>query len=80
MYYYKKGSTYMASPVEIAGAESISRTEYERVKAVVAQKPVPPEGYGYRLTNACTWELYELPPVGELTAEEALSIIIGGMI
>lgn len=80
MFYYKRGSTYTASPTEIAGAEAISQQEYKRVKAIVTQKPTPPEGYGYRLTADLTWELYELPEEAdpELTAEEALDIILGG--
>lgn len=80
MFYYKQGSTYAASPTEIASAEVISQQEYERVKAIVNQKPDPPEGYGYRLTADLTWELYELPEESDpvLTAEEALDIIVGG--
>lgn len=80
MFYYKKGGTYVASHTEILGAEAISRAEYERVKAVVNQKPTPSEGYGYRLTSDLTWELYELSEETdpELTDEEALNIILGG--
>lgn len=80
MFYYKRGSTYTASPTEIAGAEAISQQEYKRVKTIVNQKPTPPEGYGYRLTDELAWELYELPQEAdpELTAEEALDIIVGG--
>lgn len=80
MYYYKKGNTYTASPVKITGADAISQAEYESIKSIMDQKPVPPEGCGYRLTTDLTWELYELPPVIELTAEEALSIITGGAV
>ena len=80
MYYYKRGSTYMASHSEVPGADAITQAEYERVKATVDQRPVPPDGYGYRLTADLTWELYELPEEAdpELTAEEALDIIVGG--
>ena len=80
MYYYKRGSTYAASPTEIADAEAMTQAEYERVKAIVNQKPTPPDGYGYRLTDELAWELYELPEDAdpELTAEEALDIILGG--
>ena len=80
MFYYKRGSTYTASPVEIVGPEAISKQEYDRVKAIVNQKPVPPEGYGYRLSADLTWELYDLPEDNdpELTAEEAIDIIVGG--
>lgn len=80
MYYYKKGSTYIASPVEITGADAISHAEYDRIKTIMHQKPIPPEGYGYRLTADLTWEPYELPEETdpELTAEEALDIVVGG--
>lgn len=79
MYYYQRGSTYMASHSEIAGADEIPQAEYERVKAIVDQRPVPPKGYGYRLTADLSWELYELPADDpELTAQEALDIILGG--
>ena len=80
MYYYKRGSTYMASHSEVPGADAITQAEYERVKAIVDQRPVPPDGYGYRLSADLTWELYELPEDAdpELTAEEALDIIVGG--
>ena len=79
MYYYKRGTTYMASHSEVPGADEITQAEYGRVKAIVDQRPVPPDGYGYRLTTDLTWELYELPADDpELTAEEALDIILGG--
>lgn len=80
MFCYKNGSTYTASHTEIAGAEAITQEEYERIKAIVNQRPMPPDGYGYRLTSDLSWELYELPKEAdpELTAEEALNIITGG--
>lgn len=59
----------------------ITEAEYNRIKAIIDNRPTAPEGYGYRLTDALEWELYELPPVEEsseeLTAEEALEIILG---
>lgn len=80
MFYYKKGSTYTASPTEIAGAEEVSQAEYERIRAIVNQRPIPPAGHGYRLTDEMAWELYELPEESELelTEAEAMSIIIYG--
>ena len=82
MYYYKRGSTYIASHSEVPGADEITQAEYGRVKAIVDQRPVPPDGYGYRLYADLTWELYELPKEAdpELTAEEALGIIVGGAV
>lgn len=51
------------------------------VKAAMQFKPSDPEGYTYRLrADRLEWELVELPPVEEpdLTADEALDIILGG--
>lgn len=48
---------------------------------ILANRPTPPAGFGYRLKADLTWEQYELPaadPDPDLTAEEALSIIMGG--
>lgn len=62
----------------------ITEAEYNNIMQIVDNRPVPPEGYGYRLTPGLTWELYELPAppdetgAPELTAEEALDIILGG--
>lgn len=59
----------------------ISAEEAEEIRSVLAHKPTPPDGYDYRLKTDLTWELYELPAADEdpeLTAEEALSIIVGG--
>lgn len=61
----------------------IPKTEYDRIREMMAEKPTPPEGCGYRLTNAMTWELYKLPvpdpdPDPELTDSEALEIIVNG--
>lgn len=59
----------------------ITAEEYNRVLSLLRQKPTAPEGYGYRFTDADEWELYELPAEEddpELTAEEALEIIVGG--
>lgn len=61
----------------------ITEAEYDEINRVIAEKPIPVGGYGYRLKTNLTWELYELPLVEveedpELTAEEALDIIVNG--
>ena len=66
-----------------AGGEEITKAEYENLIAIIAAKHPVEEGYGYRLKTDLTWERFELPVVTdasshELTAEEALSIILGG--
>lgn len=58
---------------------NISKSEYDAISAILLSAPTAPDGYSYRLKEDLTWELYELPVVEEeLTAEEALSIILGG--
>lgn len=60
----------------------ITAEEYERIKKAISASPTPPEGYDYRLRDDLTWEEYELPPIDpaddEISADEALSIILGG--
>lgn len=57
----------------------ISEDEYKELSSIMKSMPTVPDGYGYRLKADLTWELYELPVVEEeLTAEEALAIILGG--
>lgn len=46
--------------------EEITADEYQRILAIIANRPTAPEGYGYRLTEALEWELYELPVVEEV--------------
>lgn len=61
------------------GGEEITAEEYSTIMEVIKSKPTAPDGYAYRLKADLTWELYELPVVEEeLTAEEALAIILGG--
>lgn len=83
MYYYKNGGTYVASLIEIPSAKEISKTEYDRVKSIVGNRPTAPDGYGYRLTESLEWEQYELPAVeesDEITEAEALEILLGGAV
>lgn len=43
---------------------------YPAVMECMANRPIAPAGYDYRLKEDLTWELYELPPEPE---EEATS-------
>ena len=62
----------------------ITAEQYEEILTMLRNRPTAPEGYGYRLTESLEWELYELPTEEgeeddpELSAEEALNIIVGG--
>lgn len=62
--------------------EAINAEVYANILAMLRNPPAAPEGYGYRLTEGLEWELEELPapdPDPELSAEEALRIILGGV-
>ena len=55
--------------------------EYDAIVELINARPIPEDGYEYRLTENMKWELHELPPADpdpELSAEEALDIILGG--
>lgn len=62
----------------------ITATEYDRVLALMKNRPISPAGYGYRFTDKDTWELYELPVEPEVDEEiseaEALEILLGGAV
>lgn len=48
--------------------------EYNEILSALRNAPIAPTGYGYRLREDLTWELYELPVVeisDEITNEEA---------
>lgn len=67
-----------------AGDVEITESEYNAIRETVRNKPTPPEGYDYRLKDDLSWELYKLPLAletdddPELSAEEALDIIVNG--
>lgn len=59
----------------------LTESEYNAIMQKIQNKPTDPEGYQYKLrADNLEWELVELPPAEEpeLTADEALDIILGG--
>ena len=64
--------------------EDITEAEYNTIMSLIHDKPEAPAGYGYHLRADLTFELYELPAAEdidpELSAEEALEIIMGGAV
>ena len=53
----------------------------ENILFIIRNRPIPEAGYDYRLRVDLTWELVEAPaePVDdEISADEALDIILGG--
>ena len=48
------------------GDEPIPTEEYNKLRAIIAERPTPPEGYTFRLrADTLEWELAELPPEPE---------------
>lgn len=66
------------------GGEEITAEQYATINDSIKAKPVPADGYDYRLKTDLTWERYELPDIPEvdesqfISDSEALSIIVGG--
>lgn len=63
--------------------KEITEAEYNNILEIIRQKPVAPDGYGYKLTDNLEWELYEIPTEEvdeEITDEEAFAIITGGTV
>ena len=61
------------------GGTKITKTEYNQILAAVRAMPAAEEGYGYRLKEDLTWELFELPePSDDVDDAEALEILLGG--
>ena len=60
--------------------QEITEERYNEIFAIVENKPIPREGYDYRLKDDLTWEEYKLDPLPEpeLTTEEIVDIILGG--
>lgn len=85
MRYYKQLSdNYILAIGTGAGNAEITEAEYNEIMSIIHSRPQT-EGKGYRLKTDLTWEEYDLPsepePSGddEITEEEAVSIIMGGM-
>lgn len=80
MNYYKQvESGYISSVGTGKGFIQIAEKEYKSILDAIRTCPTATDGFGYRLSEDLTWELYELPVVEEeeLTTEEAYNIIMG---
>lgn len=49
------------------GGIKITKEEYNKILAIIHNKPQAEEGFDYRLKDDLTWELYELPTIDEFT-------------
>lgn len=85
-YYQNIENDYIISAEARDSAASgieITEARYNEILSMLRNPPAAPEGYGYRLTVELQWELVELPPVDEdpeISAEEALAIMLGGSV
>lgn len=64
MSYYKivhNGYIVSVGKQEAPTKYDINEEEYNTILAVIKNVPKAEEGYGYRLREDLTWELYELP-------------------
>ncbi len=59
----------------------ISKSEYEQLRTLFAERPTAPSGYAYLLQDdPLEWVLVELPPEPDpdIDDAEALEILLGG--
>ena len=83
MRYYKQiKDNYISSIGTGYDGDEITEQEYNEIMSVIQSCPNE-EGKGYRLCTDLTWEEYDLPPVvlsddDELSADEAMNILLGG--
>lgn len=84
MRYYKQIiDNYLAAIGTGPGNIEITEAEYNQILSIIQNRPQS-EGKGYRLKADLTWEEYDLPPEpepseeDEISAEEALGILLGG--
>ena len=61
------------------GGNEITEEEYNSLLEHIRNCPTAEEGYGYRLKEDLTWELYELPivPEEEISSDELMTMIEG---
>lgn len=45
------------------GNVEITEQEYNETLNAISNMPTAPQGYGYKLKDDLTWELYELPQI-----------------
>ena len=84
MRYYKQIiDNYLTAIGTGPGNIEITEAEYNQIISIIQNRPQS-EGKGYRLKTNLTWEEYDLPlelepsDEDEISAEEALDIILGG--
>lgn len=64
-YFKNVENDYLVSISTGAGAEEITKEEYENIKSVIHNRPTPEAGYDYRLRTDLTWELIDIEIIPE---------------
>jgi len=80
-YYKKIKNGYIIAIGTGGGGTKISESSYNEIMAIIQSKPPRIGNTDYRLTKDLTWEEYERDPDPideELSAEEALNVLLGG--
>ena len=80
MRYYKNiENRYLTAIGTGNGGNEITEEEYNSLLEHIRSCPEAPDGYGYRLKEDLTWELYELPPIvdEEISGDELMTMIEG---
>lgn len=83
MFFKEVDDNYILSVSTGTGITKITESEYNAIMQKIRTRPTDPDGYTYKLrADNLEWELVELPPIepadDDLTADEALNIILGG--
>ena len=71
-YYKRVENGYLIAIGTGPGGTQITADEYIQLQETIAARPLPPEGYDYRLTEDLIWEEYDaqLIPAGEHDPEQ----------
>ena len=84
MRYYKIiDGDYLVAIGRGTGGEEITDKEYTKLKEIIKDRPMISGDGNYRLTTNLIWEMFTPPESDadpELSAEEALAIIMGGTV
>jgi hypothetical protein len=61
---------YIVALQTVEGQTEITEQEYYSLLEIIHNKPNAESGYGYKLKEDLTWELYELPIIVEYDEEQ----------
>lgn len=82
-YYKNTDAGYIKCLSTGVGQTEITETEYTQILSICKSKPADTEDYYYRLTDALQWEKQprtRTVDAEDLSAEDALNIITGGVV